>query len=604
MIEGLSRAWTGQKYQPRLWGMTREQAAEVLTEIATLLELKGENPFKIRAYTNGARALESLAEPLEKLVKEDRLGAVPGLGEALQKKISELVTTGRLQFYEELQESTLPGLLEMLQIPGLGPKRIKTIHEALGIDSVEKLEDACRNGRLAALSGLGGKTQTRILEGIERRRQYASQFLISQAIPEAEELLEALRQHPAVVRCATAGSLRRHKEVIHDVDLMASSKRPEDVLRFFAALPNVVKTLALGDTKASVLLQSGLQADLRVVADKEFAAALLYFTGSKEHNVVMRQRAIARGLRLNEYGLFRSEVETRDPARRVECTTEGEIFRELGLSFIPPEMREDAGEFALAESGPIPRLVEWTDLKGSLHNHSTWSDGHMGIREIADAIQELGLSYWAITDHSKASFQANGLDERRLLEQLEEVRAINEELVSEGTDFRLLTGVEVDVLRDGRLDLEDELLAKLDVVVASVHQSFNLSEAENTHRLISAARNPFVTMLGHLTGRRLLSREPYAINHHAIIDACAETGTFIELNSNPKRLDMDWRFWPYAKRKGVQCVINCDAHRLGEAGFLRLGTGIARKAGLTKEDVLNTLPLPQLSQALRRKRAR
>lgn len=584
--------------------MTREEAAEVLSQIATLLELKGENPFKVRAYTNGARALESLSEPLAKVVAEERLGTVPGLGDALQRKVHELVTTGRLQFYEDLRQTVPAGLVDMTEIPGLGPKKIRAIHEALGIDSIEKLEAACRKGQLASLSGFGAKTQQRILEGIERRREYASQFLITQAMAEAEAVLDILRQHPAIVRCATAGSLRRHKEVLHDIDLVASSKSAAEVLRFFAGMARVVKTLALGDTKASVLLESGLQADLRVVEDREFAAALLYFTGSKEHNIVMRQRAISRGLRLNEYGLFRSEVETRDPSLQVECPTEADIYRELGLNFIPPEMREDSGEFALAEKGCIPRLVEWTDLKGSLHNHSNWSDGHMTIGEIAGAMQELGLSYWAITDHSKASFQANGLDEQRLLRQVEEVQLANQNLEKEGANLRLLTGVEVDILKDGKLDLQDEVLARLDVVVASIHQSFNLSEAENTARLIAAARNPYVTMLGHPTGRKLLSREAYSINHHAVIDACAETGTFIELNSNPKRLDMEWRFWPYARSKGVKCVINCDAHRYEEAGFLKLGAGMARKAGLTKLDVLNCLPLPQLIRELRRKRTK
>lgn len=584
--------------------MNREQVAEILISIGTLLELKGENPFKVRAYTNAARTLESLEEPLDKLVREERLGNVKGIGDALQKKITELVTTGRLQYYEDLRAEIPPGLLLMLEIPGLGPKKIRALHDRLRIESIEQLEQACKEGRVAELEGFGEKTQNKILEGIERRRAYASRFLLSQAIPPAEELLDALRQHPDVVRCANAGSLRRHREVIGDIDLLASSKAPSAVIGFFAAHPLVAKVVAHGDTKCSVVLENGLQADLRVVADGEFAPALMYFTGSKEHNIVMRQRAIARGLRLNEYGLFRSEVETRDPALLVPCPTEAAIFEELGLSYIPPEMREDKGEFALAERGEIPRLIEWTDLKGSLHNHSTWSDGHQTLVEIVRSMQELGLAYWGVTDHSKASFQANGLDATSIRRQVGEIRAINEQLEAEGSDFRLLTGVEVDVHRDGRLDLDDDLLAELDVVIASIHQSFNLPEAENTKRLILAAANPWVTMLGHPTGRLLLAREGYPVDLHAVIDACAETGTWIELNASPTRFDMDWRCWPYAKQKGVKGVINCDAHRFDQVGWLRLGAGIARKAGLTREDIVNTQPLAQLRKALTAKRQR
>jgi DNA polymerase (family 10) len=362
-----------------------------------------------------------------------------------------------------------------------------------------------------------------------------------------------------VIRCSTAGSLRRHREVIGDIDLLASSKQPAEVIEFFTSQPGIEKVLAKGETKASVLLEGGIQSDLRVVSDAEYSSALLYFTGSKEHNIVMRQRAIDRGLRLNEYGLFHSKVETRDPKLLVKCRTEEEMFEKLGLHYIPPEMREDMGEIALAEKGPLPRLIEWTDLKGSLHNHSTWSDGHQRPEEIAKAMCELGLAYWGITDHSKSSFQANGLDPVRVRQQLKEIASINATLAKEGTGFRLLTGTEVDILKDGKLDFPDDLLAELDVVIASIHQSFSQTEAETTARLIGAARNPYVHILGHLTGRLLLEREPYKVDHRAVIDACAETGTWIELNAHPMRFDMDWRWWPYAKSKGVKCAINCDA---------------------------------------------
>jgi DNA polymerase (family 10) len=578
------------------------QVAEILINIATLLDLKGENPFKSRAYLNAARTLELLQEPLEKIVAEGRIGQVPGFGEALQTKITELVMTGRLAYYEELRASTPPGLLLMLEIPGLGPKKIKALHDELGIATVEDLEQACKEGRVAGLKGFGAKTQANICEGIERRRSYASKHLLYDALPIAEGLLETLRMHEDVIRCGTAGSLRRSREVVGDIDLLVSSKSPEAVIDYFCELPGIQKVIAKGATKASVLLVTGIQADLRVVSDAEFAPALMYFTGSKEHNIVMRQRAIVRGLRLNEYGLFRSDVETRDPKLRADCKSEHDIFQALGLHFIPPEMREDMGEFPLAEKAPLPRLLEWTDLKGSLHNHSTWSDGRQSPEQIARSMMSLGLCYWGVTDHSKSSIQANGLDVARVRQQLKEIAAVNKRLEDDGVEFRLLSGAEVDIQRDGKLDFPDELLEQLDVVIASIHQGFNLTEAENTSRLIAAAQSPYVHILGHPTGRLLLSRDGYKINHEAVIEACAANGTWIELNASPNRLDMDWRYWGAAKAKGVKCVINCDAHRFEQAGYLRLGAGIARKAGLTREDVVNTLKLEPLRKALAKKR--
>lgn len=584
--------------------MDKDQIVQVFNNIATLLELKGENPFKTRAYVNAARALETLNEPLDKLIAEQRLGEVKGIGESIQKKILELLSTGKLAYYEELKAATPPGLVLMLEIPGLGPKKIKALHDELGIESVEQLEAACKADQVAKLKGFGEKTQANILDGINRRRAYAAKHLVSEAIPIAETLLDALRSHPDVIRCSAAGSLRRHREIIGDIDLLASSKEPAAVIDFFASQPGILNVIAKGETKASILLEGGIQSDLRVVSDAEFPSALMYFTGSKEHNIVMRQRAIDRGLRLNEYGLFRSHTETRDPKLLVRCKTEEEIFEQLGLHPIPPEMREDLGEIPLAEKGPLPRLLEWTDLKGSLHNHSTWSDGHQTPADIAKSMRNLGLAYWGITDHSKASFQANGLDPVRVRQQLKEIKKLNESLAEEGTPFRLLTGTEVDILKDGKLDFPDDLLAELDIVVASIHQSFSQSEAETTKRLIGVAQNPYVHMLGHLTGRLLLEREPYKVDQRAVIDACSETGTWIELNASPLRFDLDWRLWPYAKSKGVKCVINCDAHRFEHAGFLRLGAGIARKGWLTKDDVINTLPLDKLRKELQRKRGR
>ena len=580
--------------------MDKDKVAEILVEIGTLLELKGENPFKTRAYANGARTIEGLGEPLDKLVAEKRLGEIKGIGAALEQKITELVETGQLKYYDELKASIAPGLIEMLDLPGLGPKKIQALNKKLGIDSVEKLEAACRAGRVAELDGFGEKTQANLLEGIARRRTYASRHWLSDAWLAAEPLLENLRSQPDVIRCSPAGSLRRFKEVIGDLDLLASSKNAAAVIEFFVSQPGLVKVLARGETKASVILAGGIQCDLRVVSDAEFPFALAYFTGSKEHNIVMRQRAIQRGLRLNEYGLFRSQEETRDPKRLVSCKTEEDIFARLDLAFVPPELREDHGEFAAAERGELPKLVEWPDLKGALHNHSNWSDGHDSLAEIAEYMEALGLEYWAVTDHSKSSFQAKGLDAKRLREQAGKIRVLNSQFAGEGRDFRLLTGTEVDILKE-RLDFDDDLLAELDVVVASLHVPGG-SEAENTKRLIRAAENPFVHILGHPTGRLLLEREPYPVNLPAVMDACAATGTWIELNCNPHRLDLDWRHWPYAAGKGVKCVINPDAHRNAHAGYLRLGAGVARKGWLGKAEVVNTLPLPALIRQLQLKR--
>jgi DNA polymerase (family X) len=584
--------------------MDKEQVAAVLTEIGVLLELKGENPFKTRAYANAARALDGLSEPLAQLVSEHRLGEIKGIGESIQKKITELVTTGQLEYYDELKESIPPGLTAMLQIPGLGPKKVKALHDKLGLETIEQLELACRQGQVAVLDGFGDKTQSKILEGIAFRRQYASRHLLIDALIAAEPILDSLRRHPDVIRSSLGGSVRRQKEIIGDVDFLVSSKQPVAVIEFFTSQPGVMSISAKGDTKATVILQGGIQADLRVVSDREYPFALAYFTGSKEHNIVMRQRAIQRGLRLNEYGLFKSAEETRDPKLLVPCKSEEDIYAELGLSYVPPELREDHGEFPAAEKGEIPRLVQWTDLRGALHGHSTYSDGANTLAEIADFMEELGLQYWGITDHSKSSYIANGLDPARLRRQLQEIRELNRKFSDAGREFRLLSGTEVDILSEGKLDFDDELLAELDVVVASIHQGFSQNEAETTQRLIRAAQHPGVHMLGHLTGRLLLEREPYKVNTQAVIDACAETGTWIELNCNPYRFDMDWRLWPYAKSKGVKCVINPDAHRNEQVGYLRLGAGVARKGWLTKADVVNALPLAQLRQELQRKRDR
>jgi len=583
--------------------MKNDDIASILEEIGMLLELKGENPFKVRAYENAARAIQALTEPVERLLIEKRLSAVKGIGESIQKKIEELVTTGRLAYYEELKSSIPPGLVEMLNIPGLGPKKVKALYEKLGVDSIDKLEAVCTSGKVANLDGFGEKTQIKILQGIAFRRQYASKHLLIAAQAVAHPIYSKLKQHPDVIQCSLAGSVRRWKEIIGDIDFLVSSKKPLKVIEFFTKLDSVQNIIARGETKAAVILQGGIQADLRVITESEYPFALAYFTGSKEHNIVMRQRAIDRGLRLNEYGLFKSTEETRDPALLLPCSSEEDIYSKLGLCYIPPELREDRGEFDAAEKGKIPELIDEKALKGSLHNHSNWSDGADDLVSIAMHMAKLGLQYWAITDHSKSSPQANGLDSDKLKKQFIEIKLINEKLKAKGFEFELLTGVEVDILPGGKLDIEDEVLAMADVVVASLHSGFSQDEKEITNRIISAVKNPFVHILGHPTGRLLLEREPYKVDIKAVIDACSETGTWIELNAHPSRLDLDWRYWSYAKSKGVKCVINCDAHNLNHVEFLRLGAGIARKGWLTAADVINTQPLSKLKKLLKSKRS-
>lgn len=574
--------------------ISKEEVSELLEDIAVLLELKGENPFKTRAYTNGARALQSLDGDLEEMVSDGTLKDVKGIGDALCKKITELVETGSLKFYEDLKASVEPGLVAMLDIPGLGPRKILSVHEKLGITDIDGLEKACREGKVEKLPGFGKKSQDKILQGIEFRRQHGTHIRLDEATEWAEEIHHALRDHPEVIRCAVAGSFRRSKEIIGDLDFLVSTNDPSAVIHYFSSLDGVSEILLQGETKVSVRLRQGTQADLRIIRDEEFPFALHYFTGSKEHNIAMRQRAIQKGLRLNEYGLFRSKTETRDPDLRVPCRTEEDIFNELGLSYIPPEMREDMGEFKLAEKDAIPRLVEWTRLKGSLHNHTNWSDGKNTLEQTARYMIDLGLEYWAITDHSKSSFQANGLDEKRLEEQVEAIRALNGKLEGEGESFRLLTGTEVDILSGGKLDFDDDILAGLDIVVASIHNGFSQKRDVMTARIIKAVENPNVHILGHPTGRLLLQRDPYELDINKVIDACAANGTWIELNASPYRLDLDWRHWSRAAEKGVLCAINPDAHRNEHAGFLKLATGVARKAGLTADQVVNTRPLNAL----------
>ena len=581
--------------------MSKSDVIEVLEEIAVLLELKGENLFKSRAYSQAARTLELLSEDLGVLIQEERLGEVKGIGAALQQKITELVTTGNLLYYAELKASIPEGMLEMLKIQGLGPKRIRQLHEKIGVASIADLEKACQENKVSELAGFGMKSQLKLLEGIEQLKSFQNQHRYGDVIDRAEAVQEALRQHPGVIRVSIAGSLRRSKEVIKDIDLLVSSSDPASVMDYFVSLEGIVRVTNHGETKSSVIFEGGLQCDLRVVPDAQFASALHHFTGSKEHNVMMRQRAIAQGKKMSEWGLFQiSKVGEEEIETALLVRTEEDLFRELGLSYIPPELREAQGEIEAAEKGKIPRLIEWTELRGTFHNHTTASDGKNTLEEMAAAAHEIGLEYLGIADHSKSSFQANGLSEERLFSQVEAIEKLNLTYKEEG--FKVFSGVECDVLKGGELDFEDSVLAKLDYVVASIHSGFTSTEEEMTARIIRAMENRYVTMMGHLTGRLLLQRAPYAVNIPKILEVAAETGTWIELNANPYRLDLDWRWWRKAQEMGVKCVINPDAHRTEQLGYLKLGVQIARKGWLRKGDVINSESLLMMEALLQRKK--
>ncbi len=566
--------------------MTRENMAEVLEEIALLLELKDENPFKIRAYRQGAETVRNFDGEIVELAEKNELKGIKGIGDALRDKLHELASTGRLEFYEKLRAEFPAGLFELFDLQGLGPKKVKALYEALQISSIADLKSACDAGKVAGLPGFGTKTQVKILEAIALKATFADTFLLGGINPLVEEILELLRMHPEVSRVTAAGSFRRGKETVHDLDFLVATKEPKLVCEDFTTLPQVESVIVCGDTKSSVRLKNGLQCDLRAVSNAQFPFALQYFTGSKEHNVAIRGLALKQGLSLNEYGF----TPTNDTAVIPEVNEERDIYRALGLDFIEPELRENRGEIEAAADHTLPKLVELAQLRGTFHNHTTASDGIHTLEAMADEAMELGLQYLGIADHSKASFQANGLDETRLLEQIEAIARLNAGFEK----FRLFAGTEVDIHKDGTLDFSDETLAKLDYCVASVHASFTLSEEEMTRRICRAMENEHVTMLGHVTGRLLLKREPYAVNHAMIIDCAAETRTIIELNCSPMRLDMDWRWWKRARDKGVLCSINPDAHSTMGLHHLGLGIRLARKGWLRKQDVFNTRSLAEV----------
>jgi DNA polymerase (family 10) len=573
--------------------MEKNDIAGVLDEIAVLMELTGENPFKIRAYSAGARILENLTEDLGELIDGGKLADIPGLGEALVDKITTLRRDGVLPFHQKLKASIPAGLLEVMQIPGLGPKKVRALWTQLAVEDLAKLKEVCESGAVAELKGFGAKTQEKILEGIKNRVAYGKRHRWYEAAAIAEPILAGLRALPQVTLAESAGSLRRARETVGDLDFLVASAEPKPVMDWFVAYPGVKEVTAHGETKSSVRFENGLQADLRVVPAGQFYFALHHFTGSKEHNVAMRHRALGRGLSMSEWGFKAVDEQAVAPG----AASEEEVFRALGLPWIPPELREGNGEIDAAEAGQLPALVRLADLRGVFHNHTTESDGDHTLDQMAAAAEARGWEYLGISDHSKSSFQAGGLDEARLAKQLADIAALN---ASGRYRVRVLSGSEVDILKDGALDFSDDVLARLDFVVASVHTLFTLDREAQTARIIKAIENEHVDMIGHLTGRLLNKREPYDLDIARIIDAAAANETILELNANPWRLDLDWRWWRRAAEKGVLCSINPDAHAVDQLDFAAHGVRVARKGWLTAAQVLNTRPLPEVLKWLGR----
>jgi DNA polymerase (family X) len=577
--------------------MDKKQIVAVLDEMGTLLELKGENPFKCRAFHNGARVVESLTTDVAALVAAGELRSVKGIGEGLAKVITDLVQKGSSDDFEEVRASLPEGLLQMLKISGLGPKRVKILHDKLKIKSIAELKSACESHVLATLDGFGEKTEENILKGIELLSRVSDKHHFHLARQAADKMLKAISSLKEVKRCEVAGSLRRKKEIIGDIDIVvsAAAKDTNRIFDRFVGHPDVESVIGRGETKSSVVLQSGINCDLRIVRDNEYPFALNYFTGSKEHNVEMRSRARKLGLSLNEYAFTRLEDGSTKKAMKVPvCHSEEEIYAALKLAYVEPELRENLGEIEAAEKGNLPVLITEKDIHGTFHCHSTYSDGLNSLEEMAKAAKNLGWEYLGIADHSKAAAYAGGLSEAKVKQQQKEIDALNGQMKG----FRVFKGTEVDILSDGSLDYSDNVLSTFEYVVAAIHSKFKMTEAEATKRVIKALKNKYVTFLGHPTGRLLLSREGYPVNMIEVIDAASDYGKGIEINSHPFRLDLDWRLVKYAKTRKVPIFINPDAHTIDGLKDVSYGVGIARKGWLESGDVVNAWSVRKVEKFL------
>jgi DNA polymerase (family 10) len=571
--------------------MENKAIADVFTQIADILEIQGENPFRIRSYRNAARTIEDMSQSLEALVRAgENLEEIPGIGKSIHEKIREILSTGKCHSLEELRSHVPQGLTELLKLEGLGPKKVKVLYDELSVDSVDRLEKAAQAGRLRNLPGMGLKTEDKILKSIEHYRAGMGRFKLSVGFQYAEALLRHLKGVPGVKRLDPAGSFRRRRETIGDLDILAICGKECKVMDRFAGYGDVAEVLARGETKSSVRLKCGLQVDLRVLEEESYGAALHYFTGSKAHNVAIRERAKEKGLKVNEYGVFRAKDE-----KRLSGAEEADVFKAVGLPPIPPELREDRGELQAAEKGKLPRLVEPSDIRGDLQMHTTASDGKNSILEMARKAKEMGYAYIAITDHSKAVRVAGGLDEKQLAKHLKEIEKANGQI----SGIRILKGVEVDVLPDGSLDLKDDILKECEVVLASVHSRFNMDEEEMTRRVIKAIKNPNVKILAHPTGRLILEREPFKINLQETIRAAIDQGVAVEINAYPDRLDLKDVDARMARDMGARLAINTDAHSDRQLELMKFGVFTARRGWIEARDVINTLPLERLLRILR-----
>jgi DNA polymerase (family X) len=577
-------------YDNRIMG--NKSIPQVLEEIGMLLEIKGENQFKTRAYYNAAKTLSGI-DNLENIITQKRLREIKGIGEALSKKIEEYAETGGMAYFETLKQEIPESLLELMGIPNLGPKKIKVLYDKLGITNTGELEYACKENRLITLPGFGEKTQQKILKGIEFIKRHNGEFLLGDVYPDAEKIKERFERVVKPGFVEVCGSIRRCKETVKDIDVLAAGQDHVDLSAYFIAMPEVDEVLLTGDTKTSCRLKSGIEVDLRVVSPEAFPYALMYFTGSKEHNVRLRGISKKKGWKLNEYGLF-------DEDRLISLKTEEEIYNALGLSYIPPELREDTGEIEASEQARLPELVRLEDMKGIFHIHTEFSDGVDTIERLRDEVKKMGLAYMGISDHSRSAYYAGGLKVDDIYRQWEIIDRLNETT----PDFHIFKGIESDILPDGSLDYDEEVLKGFDFIIASIHSNFNLSQEAQEKRILRAMENPYTTMLGHPTGRLLLSRDGYAVDMRNIIDGAAKYNVIIELNASPYRLDIDWRYLKHAKEKGVMISINPDAHAISGLYEIVYGVGIARKGWQEKTDVLNTHTAAEIMNIFKNKKTK
>ncbi len=571
--------------------MRNQEVVKIFNDIADILEIKGDNPFRIRAYRRAAQNIDGLAKDVAEISAEE-LQEIPGIGADLAGKVQEYVKTGSLQFYDELKKEVPSGLVDLLSVPGLGPKTAKLLLDKLHIKDIDDLEKHAKEGKLKGLPGIQAKTEENILKGIAMIKRHTGRFPIGRVLPVAEGIMEKLREKSFADKLSIAGSLRRWKDTIKDIDILATSKDPHKVMDVFVHLPQVKEVLMKGPTKSSLITNEGIQVDLRVVDEGSFGAALAYFTGSKEHNIRLREMAVRKGLKINEYGIFDVKTE-----KKLDGDREGDVYKILDMSYIPPELREDTGEIEAALEGNLPKLIELKDIKGDLHVHTKSSDGSHDIPELIEAAKARGYEYLAITDHSKGLGVARGLSIDQVLEQNKKIKTLNKKLKG----FKLLSGTEMDIKSDGSLDYPDEILKLFDIVVASVHSGFRQPKEQITKRLVSAMKNPYVSIIAHPTGRLIGERDAYEVDMEEVLKTAKETGTAIEINAYPLRLDLSDMYIKKAKEMNVLLSINTDTHVTFQFDFMAYGVGTARRGWAEKKDVLNTLRYVMLMKRLSEK---